>query len=215
MFTQPVLSAYAKGVQKPIIFWGFMWKLGIYNEKIADFAKWSVNDKKLKNASRGIFNYIHKQGKTLPVPLSAVMAPVRGKSRHKHIERTRPWPVLLLSDWVRTAFQEPFKGFYLLGGKKSDQLDEVKAMLSRFWSRYRVVDSDVAPEHPEITIPFFIHGDEGRGQCKRAVLIVLAAQPVFGWGGENCITSHKQLAFNMNYGSKFKFWFFFPAMITI
>ena len=188
-----------------------MWTLGIYNEKIADFAKWSVDDKKLKNASRGIFNYIHEQGKTLPVPLSAVMAPVRGKSRHKHIEWTRPWPVLLLSDWVRTAFQEPFKGFYLLGGKKSDQLDEVKAMLSRFWSRYRLVDSDVAPEHPEITIPFFIHGDEGRGQCKRPVL-VLAAQPVFGWGGENSITSHKQLAFNMNYGSSFDF---FPTMITI
>jgi hypothetical protein len=69
----------------------------------------------------------------------------------------------------------------------------------------------VAPEHPEITIPFFIHGDEGRGQCKRAVL-VLAAQPVFGWGGENSITSHKQLAFNMNYGSSFDF---FPTMITI
>ena len=81
---------------------GFMWTLGIYNDKIVDFAKWSINDKKLKNASRGLFNYIHEQGKTLPVPLSAVMAPVRGKSRHKHIERTRPWPVLFLSDWVRT-----------------------------------------------------------------------------------------------------------------
>ncbi|CAK9018769.1 unnamed protein product, partial [Durusdinium trenchii] len=56
-----------------------------------------------------------------------------------------------------------------------------------FWERYKGID-DVCPHDPELTIPFFLHGDEGRGQCHRPVL-VLAAQPIIGWKGEECVTS--------------------------
>ena len=93
-----------------------LWLLGIYAGKIAEMVRYSTNDKKLKNASRGIFNVIHKLGKTLPVSLSSIMVPVRGKSRQKHIERIRQWPILFLSDWVKTAFQEPYFGFFYLEG---------------------------------------------------------------------------------------------------
>ena len=165
--------------------------LGIYNDKITQFAKWGADDKKSKNASRGIFQFIHENDKTLPVPVSTIMVPVRGKSRHKHLERIKAWPMLFLSDWLKTAFQHPYDGFYLLGGRKADQLDKVKTMLSLFWERHQVVDP-IAPEHPEVTIPFYVHGDEGRGLVKRPVL-VLGAQPVMGWGSEECVASKKKL----------------------
>ena len=147
----------------------------------------------MKNASRSIFAFIHQKNKTLPVPISSLRVPVRGKSRYKHVEQIRSWPILLLSDWVRTSFEDPFAGYYFLGGHRLDQLDTVKAMLGRFWTKYKVVDSMINPQHPEITIPFFLHGDEGRGQGKQPVLI-LAAQPVIGWCGEESITSTKSFA---------------------
>ena len=54
-----------------------------------------------------------------------------------------------------------------MGGKTLDQLDAVRDMFSRFWQRYSYVDGCLVPESPGTTIPIFIHGDEGRGQCKR------------------------------------------------
>ena len=165
---------------------------GIYDETVAEVAKFGVNDKKLKNASRNIYNFIHKKDKTLPVSISSVVVPVRGKSRYKHIEERRPWPLLLLSDWVKTSFENPYGGFFFLGGYKLDQLDRVKDMLRRFWENHKMVDSNITPNKPEVTVPFYLHGDEGRGQCKVPVL-VLAAQPIIGWGGEDRVNSKKYL----------------------
>ena len=50
--------------------------------------------------------------------------------------------------------------------------------LARIWEIHASVDDD-QPPCPKRTIPFYIHGDEGRGQCKRP-LLVLTFQPVFG-----------------------------------
>ncbi len=167
--------------------------IGVYDDSIAQVAKWAINDKHMKNASRSIFTFIHQKNKTLPVPISSLRVPVRGKSRYKHIEQTRLWPILLLSDWVRTSFENPYGGFFFLGGHRLHQLDIVKEMLRRFWNKHKVVDSTINPPHPEVTIPFFLHGDEGRGQAKDPVL-VLAAQPIIGWTGEESITSKKSFA---------------------
>lgn len=164
---------------------------GIYDPNVAEMAKGGIYTQKICNASRNIFRYIHKKGKTLPVPISSLMVPVRGKSRYKHIEEVRAWPILYLSSWFRTAFQHPYDGFFLLGGYKINHLDSIKGMLRHFWERYKGID-DVCPHDPELTIPFFLHGDEGRGQCHRPVL-VLAAQPIIGWKGEECVTSTQYL----------------------
>ncbi len=165
---------------------------GVYDETVAELAKWGVNDKTLKNASRNIYNFIHKNDKTLPVTISSVVVPVRGKSRYKHIEENKSWPLLLLSHWVKTAFEDPYGGFFFLGGYKLNQLDSVKDMLRRFWENHKGVDSSLIPARPEVTIPFYLHGDEGRGQCKQPVL-VLAVQPIIPWGGENCVNAKKYL----------------------
>ena len=81
------------------------------------------------------------------------------------------------------------KVFFILGGYKLQDLPAVEKMLEQFWERHAFVDGDV-PQHPRRTIPYYLHGDEGRGQCKRPVLIV-SAQPVLGWSGDEHVNSKK------------------------
>lgn len=138
------------------------------------------HSKNLKNASRTLQNFIHKKGKTLEAAISMVDTPlrVRAVSKRKKVE-VRPWPVLPLQAWLRAGFAEPFHGFYFLGGFQLDSVSEAKALLESFWEKHRFVDSDM-PKYPSSTIPFYIHGDEGRGQGKRPIL-VLSYQPILGW----------------------------------
>ena len=49
------------------------------------------------------------------------------------------------------------------------------------------------PETPSRCIPLFLHGDEGRGQCKRPVLVV-SFQCVIGWSGDENVNSKKRHA---------------------
>ena len=184
-------SIYGLKIPRPVVKSDQLWALGVYDDKIAEMAKGGINDLKRKNGSRNIFAFIHKKNKTLPITISSITVPVRGKSRQKHIEQQKAWPILFLSDWMKAAFEPPYNGFFWLAGHKPDELDLVKATLRRFWDRYQAVEP-IMPENPEITLPFFLHGDEGRGQCHRPVL-VLAAQPVLGWHGEDCVTSQKNL----------------------
>ena len=62
-------------------------------------------------------------------------------------------------------------------------------MFQRFWERYKQLD----PTHPTFShfaenehgfiIPYMVHGDEGRGKAKSAVLIT-SYQPLIGQAGE-------------------------------
>ena len=95
------------------------------------------------------------------------------------------WPVLHLSEWFRVACMEPFDGFYFLGGHRlHEDLDSIKHMLRDFWGKHKYHDNFGPPPNPELTIPFYIHGDEGRGQVKRPIKVV-SFQPCISWmGGE-------------------------------
>ena len=64
--------------------------------------------------------------------------------------------------------------------------------LARIWEIHASVEDD-QPPCPKRTIPFYIHGDEGRGQCKRP-LLVLTFQPVLGW--QKDATINKEDAMN-------------------
>lgn len=64
--------------------------------------------------------------------------------------------------------------------------------LARIWETHASVDDD-QPPCPKRTTPFYIHGDEGRGQCKRP-LLVLSFQPVLGW--QKDATINKEDAMN-------------------
>ena len=124
-------------------------------------AKGIRHNKSLKNASRTLHNYIHKNGETLKVECSLVATPVkvRAFSKTKKVE-VCPWPVLHLQSWLRAGFEKPFHGFYFLAGFQMDSVSEAKALLQSFWDKHRFVDTDM-PQHPSCTIPFYVHGDEG------------------------------------------------------
>ena len=139
----------------------------------------------------------------MPVRLSSVLTPIRASRRRKVVQQS--WPVLHLSSWIKVCFQKRYGGFFLLGGLTMDNLEQVECTLARFWERHASVDGD-QPPCPKRTIPFYIHGDEGRGQCKRPVL-VLSFQPVLGWqkdatiNMEDAMNSKKRLCFQ-SYFSK-------------
>lgn len=102
-----------------------------------------------------------------------------------------PWPCLHLSDWIRCCF-ERFAGFFFLAGLTMDSWEEAQDNFRTFWSRYSKLHGD-AVSHPESTVPIYIHGDEGRGQCKRP-LLVISFQPIMAWGGPNVVNSSKLLS---------------------
>jgi len=93
-----------------------------------------------------------------------------------------PWPTLMPRDWMRVCLEHPsYRGMQVLGGHRLEDLPAIESMLSQFWSRYQYQDPAVAPIVPTRTIPLFVHGDEGRGQVKRPLMVV-SIQPILGLG---------------------------------
>ena len=138
--------------------------------------------------------YIHQKGKTLPVAISTVTIPMKTRVSRRFAIARRPWPVFHLC-WIQTGMEmNEFRGFFFLGGLKLDQLVAAENALELFWDRYKVVDAN-SPRNPRRTIPFFIHGDEGRGQVKRPLLII-SFQCLMSWTGTEKVNSTK------SFGSK-------------
>ena len=82
------------------------------------------------------------------------------------------------------------EAIFFLGGLTLENLPSVHGMLSRFWERYSHVEDVVEVAHPSTTIPWFLHGDEGRGLGKRP-LLVISYQCCIGYTGEENINSKK------------------------
>lgn len=72
-------------------------------------------DRHDRNSSRTMHAFIHKKGKTLPVPITSVKT--RVKIPRKRKITGQPWPVLLLSNWIECCC-----GFFFLGGKELENL---------------------------------------------------------------------------------------------
>ena len=143
------------------------------------------------NASRNLHRYIHKNGKTLPVPITTIPVRVREVSRGG-AEAVVQHPVIGLADWMQYILTIG-GGQFLLGGHATTD-SGYQDMFALFWKRFRVSD----PEHPVyhqkteaercLTIPMSFHGDEGRGLAK-VPLLVESYQPVISWLGPNVVNS--------------------------
>ena len=156
--------------------------LGVFDKKIEELADRARHDAKQSNLSRNLHAYIHKKDKTLPVPITSVMTPVKTRVSRRFATARRPWPVLHLSSWIKTGMEaDQFAGFFLLNGFKLDNLAQAEDNLELFWDRYKSVDPNTPP-NPRRTLPFYVHGDEGRGQVKRPVLVI-SFQGLMSWDG--------------------------------
>ena len=165
--------------------------LGVFDRGIEDLAANAVFDKHGRNTSKNLHHFIHKKNRTLAVNISSVDIPVKIR-KPNHI-RSKPWPVLHLSSWLQTCMENPqYGGYFFLGGKTLDQIGEVRQMFKNFWQNYCHVDGTM-PESPETTIPILIHGDEGRGQLRRPLMII-SFQCIISWAGENCFQDWQNVA---------------------
>ena len=115
---------------------------------------------------------------TLPVQFEHVDLPVRWRYQHVML----PWPTLPFSSWVKTVFTKSY-GQPLLGGHKLEETHKWTMMSSEFRERFknaRGTSHDVFRRHADrlqFCCPIAIHGDEGRGKLKRAVMAT-SVQPL-------------------------------------
>ena len=89
-------------------------------------------------------------------------------------EQEVPWPVCLPSSWVKTVFEQT-NGVLLLGRPLCDEAAWA-ADLAEFWNRFQHVCRSHAcfTDHAgqlHVCVPYMLHGDEGRGAAKRAIMV--------------------------------------------
>ena len=90
------------------------------------------------------------------------------------------WPLIRMDHWAQFLVRE--KPQLLLGGKCVQ--DNWRKTFTDFWNKYKQIHSD----HPIFSetfdlgecVPYYIHGDEGRGQLRRPYLVI-------SW---QCLISH-------------------------
>ena len=76
-----------------------------------------------------------------------------------------------------------------MGGHKLAELSKIRSMFEQFWLRYKEVDDTNIPQDPAQTIPIYLHGDEGRGQGKKPILVV-GFQPLLHWSDEEDVKKY-------------------------
>ena len=121
----------------------------------------------------------------MPVRIDTVQIPIKVRKPKVHTAWVG-WPILKISNWVQTLVQECPK--VLLGGHRFEDDLGWKHIFSSFWAIYRTID----PDHPFFSsgisytnaIPYYLHGDEGRGLRARPFLVesfqpVIAGQGLF------------------------------------
>ena len=182
-----IFSMGTKPIMKQSVDWG------VFDRGIEELAASACHDKHGRNRSRNLYSYIHKRKRTLQIQITAVDIPVQIRRPVKVVKKS--WPVLHLPSWLHTTMEDPkYGGFFFLGGKTLDHMDEVRRMFSTFWTRYNKTHPGSMPASPETTIPILIHGDEGRSLCKRPVMIV-SFQCIIPWSGENNPNNSQMLAY--------------------
>ena len=132
-----------------------------------------------KHWARNLHRLIQSWGLSLMVSPTVVMTPCKFRGS---VTKT-PWPILLLSSWLKLIFEKTNARMLCNGLPLGPQWNlELKA----FWTLYRKVHPMHpiyrTPERLEWTLPFQYHGDEGRGKLHRAVL-VCSYQPLLQWKG--------------------------------
>ena len=148
------------------------------------------------NACRNLTRLIKRTPDTvLDIPISVCKVTIALRKPLRRVEVF--WPCIKMSDWCKYLVE--FKPEFLLAGHTLSGNDgDWRTTFKQFWWDYE----RICPDHPLYSsdfdrggcIPYFIHGDEGRGQLKRPYL-VLAWQCAIGHGGIGTINDDSNLGF--------------------
>ena len=139
------------------------------------------------NASRNLHALIHRQGRSLPVSVTSISTPVRrihkGYVKAEHIS----FPVLLPSSWLQYSLSVGGEAF--LAGQCLDAEASIQQLFRSFWRKYQASNPSFEffqrPDYQDVaglSVPILIHGDEGRGSCKRPIMCI-SIQPLIGLCG--------------------------------
>lgn len=156
-----------------------------------------------RNACRNIHRLIKRtKGVTLDIPLDTCEVHVK---RRKPVKRMLVhWPMIRMDSWLAYFLQQMPE--VILGGHSLEDEGSWRQMFQEFWATYRRIDPThkiFADEGTDLSacIPYMLHGDEGRGACKKPFL-VLSWQAVIGVRGPKYPNDSVQLA--TTYGTFFR-----------
>ena len=135
------------------------------------------------NICRNLHRLLRTSGAQFPVEVTTVPVTVRLRKPKPHSEVLQ-WPIIRITDWARAILSR--NPAYLLGGLRLEDGLGWQQQFSSFWSSYRSID----PAHPAYsegldlsrTIPYALHGDEGRGLRSKPFLVE-SFQPIIGKNG--------------------------------
>ena len=125
-----------------------------------------------KNASRNLHKLIIRQGRSLPIDVTFIDAPVRlvrgGRPKVTQIN----FPVLLPSSWFRYFLKSCPE--VILGGHDLEPTADWSSMFQHFWEHFNESMPGVHMNglNPEVCVPICIHGDEGRGKTHKPVMVI-------------------------------------------
>ena len=135
------------------------------------------------NACRNLHRLINRNNVLFPVPIDCGLVRVALRKPEYRTEQVY-WPFLRMKDWIRCLLRESPK--MLLAGYDLADAPGWTGVFSTFWSKYRLTN----PSHcifsdnldTRYAIPYFLHGDEGRGYCRRPFMVE-SFQPVISHKG--------------------------------
>ena len=131
-----------------------------------------------KTACRDLTRLIKRTpGTMLNLPIDVCRVQVKLRKPIRCLELW--WPMIKMSEWCQYFIAK--RPQLLLGGRTLDE--DWMGPIRSFWDDYRVF----CPDHPVFStafdlgtcIPYYVHGDEGRGHLKRPYM-VLSWQCVIG-----------------------------------
>ena len=106
-----------------------------------------------------------KAGVSLPIQLELCKVRIRVKKPRVKVIQVH-WPCLSMKSWAQVMLNRYPQ--FMLGGLEMEQESEWKQMFESFWAAYRGFDpTHEVFQHEGVSfctlIPYFLHGDEGRG----------------------------------------------------
>ena len=138
-----------------------------------------------KNVCRNLHTLLRRNGGVFPVEIDVAPATIARRRPFYHTSQVR-WPVLKMSSWVKALLNKAPQ--MILAGHRVEDTSGWQSTFSSFWTRYKSVNGshDIFSDgyDQRFVVPYFLHGDEGRGQCRRPFMVE-SFQPCISWKGSD------------------------------
>ena len=148
------------------------------------------------NACRNLHKLIDHNKILFPVPIDCELIHVAFRRPQYRTDQVY-WPILRMEAWVKCLLQEAPE--MLLAGHCLQEVSLWQGVFTQFWRNYKLVNSNHCIYQDgldtKFCVPYFLHGDEGRGYCRRPFMVE-SFQPCISHKGMDYINESGQLSYN-------------------